>query len=225
MNRNLKSALLALAMSAGAMGSANAAIVITEVDPYGNDSTLGFDWFELTNTGDADVVIDGWKMDDNSNSAASARTLTGVTTLAAGKSAIFAETATPGAALTALLNNWFGGVAPAGFLFGSYTGSGVGLSSGSGDAVNIFNASNALIANVTFGAANTGASFDNSAGANNALLPAYSLVGVNGATAGVDGRVASPGSVSAVPLPAAVWLLGSGLGLLGAARRRRNVAA
>ncbi len=220
MNRNLKSILLALAMSAGAMGSANAAIVITEVDSAASgNSAYGFDWIELTNTGSSAVDITGWKIDDNSNSSASAALLTGITSIAAGQSVIFGE----GGSLAAFVSNWFGGTAPAGFQFGTYSGSGLGLGS-SGDAVNIYNAANALIANVTFGAANNNASFDNSAGANNAALAAFSLVGVNGAYAGADGRIGSPGAVSAVPLPAAVWLLGSGLGLLGAARRRHSAA-
>lgn len=221
MNRNLKSALLALAMGAGAMGSAQAAIVISEVDSAASgNASYAFDWFELTNTGATAVDITGWKFDDSSNSSSAAALLTGITSIAAGQSVVFSE----GGTQAAFVSNWFGGTAPAGFQFGTYSGSGLGLGTG-GDSVNIFNAANVLIANVSFGTANNNASFDNSAGANNAALAAYSLVGVNGAFAGADGRVGSPGSVSAVPLPAAVWLLGSGLGLLGAARRRRSAAA
>jgi Lamin Tail Domain len=217
MNMNLKPALLVLAMGAGAMGSANAAIVITEVDSAASgNSGYGFDWFELTNTGASAVNISGWKMDDSSASAGSAAVLNGVTSIAAGQAVIFSE----GGSMSAFVNNWFGGTAPAGFQFGTYSGSGLGLSTG-GDAVYIFNATNGVVANVSFGTANENASFANPAGANNVTLTSYSLTGVNGAYAGLDGRVGSPGSVSAVPLPAAVWLLGSGLGLLGAARRRR----
>lgn len=55
------------------------------------------------------------------------------------------------------------------------------------------------------------------------------LDGVNPAvwTLGTDGGLMySVGSVSAVPVPAAVWLFGSGLvGLVGVARRRRQLAA
>ena len=45
---------------------------------------------------------------------------------------------------------WFGNNPPANLQVGSYTGSGIGLSS-SGDAVNIFDANGNLKANVTFG--------------------------------------------------------------------------
>jgi hypothetical protein len=39
---------------------------------------------------------------------------------------------------------------------------------------------------------------------------------------GVDYRYVVSGSVSAIPIPAAVWLFGSGLGLLGWFRRRKT---
>jgi len=44
-----------------AAGSAPAAIVITEVDPFGSNGSDGYsqDWFELTNTGTSAVSIAG----------------------------------------------------------------------------------------------------------------------------------------------------------------------
>jgi hypothetical protein len=50
-----------------ATASASAAIVITEVDPYGSNGSDGYseDWFELTNTGTSAVSIAGWSMVDN----------------------------------------------------------------------------------------------------------------------------------------------------------------
>jgi hypothetical protein len=45
---------------------APAAIVITEVDPYGSNGSDGYsaDWFEVTNTGTSSVSIAGWTMVD-----------------------------------------------------------------------------------------------------------------------------------------------------------------
>ena len=51
------------------------------------------DWFEVTNTGTTAVDITGWKIDDNSNAFGSAVALRGVTSIAAGKSAVFFEAA------------------------------------------------------------------------------------------------------------------------------------
>ena len=51
---------------------------------------------------------------------------------------------------------------PIGFTIGSYTGSGVGLSTG-GDAVNLFDASGAGVTGIAFGTATAGFSFDNTA--------------------------------------------------------------
>jgi Lamin Tail Domain len=98
---------------------ASAAVVITEVDPFGSNGGDGYvaDWFELTNTGTTAVNLTGWSMLDNnaaSNSAApygagatlsignltkgnktfGAALLTlagGQTSLAAGHSAVFLE--------------------------------------------------------------------------------------------------------------------------------------
>ena len=103
------------------------------------------DWFEVTNIGGAAVDITGWKMDDNSNSFAAAVPIVGVGSIAPGQSAILIE----GTATTAsnFVTAWFGASPPAGFLIGSYTGSGVGLST-SGDAVNLFTASGKLVTGV-----------------------------------------------------------------------------
>lgn len=228
-----KSVLCLLLVAAGTMGTAQAQIAITEVDPTGSStgsSSYNFDWFELTNLGSAPVNIDGWKMDDDSgndsgsgHSAAAAVGLVvsngGSTLLQPGQSVVFGESSSAGTALTAFVKAWFGGTAPAGFTFGTYSGSGVGLGSG-GDAVNIFNAAGDWITGVTFGAASSTRTFDNAAGVTGAIST-LSMAGINGAFAGTDGRVGSPGSISTVPLPAGIWLLGSGLGLLGAMRRRR----
>ncbi|MEJ0100334.1 MAG: lamin tail domain-containing protein [Pseudomonadota bacterium] len=209
------------------LGSAQAQVRITEVDSTASGkSSYGFDWFELTNFGSTAVDITGWKMDDdsgNGGSASAAVALSGITSIAAGQSVVFAE----GGTASAFISNWFSAAhpQPTSFAFGIYTGSGVGLSS-SGDAVNIFNATGGLVTRVGIGSSGDFASFDNSAGANNVTLTTASIVGVNSAYAGLDTRVGSPGTYAApVPLPAGIWLLGSGLGLLGGAIRRRRAAA
>ncbi len=109
--------------------------------PWGSSASYATDWFELTNTGSTDIDLTGWKMDDSSKSFSTAVALHGLTTLPAGKSAVFLED-TGGLDDATLIANfaqaWFGSpTPPAGMLVGFYGGSGVGLS-GNGDGVNIF---------------------------------------------------------------------------------------
>ncbi|CAN5857734.1 hypothetical protein BH11PLA1_BH11PLA1_20760 [soil metagenome] len=201
--------------------AASAQLRITEVNPAGSgNSPYAADWFEITNFGATDVDITGYRFDDNSNAFGSAVALTGVTSIPAGRSAIFLETAAP-ATLTSFLNTWFGSVANAsgGYILGSYSGSGVGLST-SGDAVNIFTSAGVLVTRVDFGAATTlpnVRTFENAGGLNNVTLSTLSTVGVNGAfTAAGSTEVGSP---FAVPSPAATALFALA-GLAGSRRRR-----
>jgi hypothetical protein len=202
----MKSALLSVLLLALAAPAARAAVFISEVHPTGNSTaTYGADFFELTNTGPAAVDISGWKMDDNSNSAATAVALRGLSSVAPGQSVVFAEGKADGSTDTTIqtnfINAWFGGSAPTGFAMGFYGGSGVGLSA-TADAVNIFNGSDALITRVDFGAATTGITFDNAAGLNN--LATLSAAGTNGAFLAPSGEIGSPGTV---PEPASLALL------------------
>ena len=67
-------------------------VIVSEVAPWGSgNSSYAVDWFEVTNTGTSAVDLTGWKMDDSSDSFGSAVPLAGVTSLPAGKSAIFFE--------------------------------------------------------------------------------------------------------------------------------------
>jgi hypothetical protein len=70
-------------------------IVITEVNSNGSSASYAADWFEITNTGTSDVNLTGWQMDDNSNGGAKVA-MRGVTTIPAGKSAVFFEGAADG---------------------------------------------------------------------------------------------------------------------------------
>ena len=212
---------LALVMGMG-ISTANAAIVITEVAPWGSgNAPYATDWFELTNTGASAVSIAGWKMDDNSNSFSAAVALTGISSIAAGESVIFTENA----ATASFLSTWFGAAGKAGLQIGNYTGSGVGLSA-TADAVNIYNASGVLQANVSFAASDSVSpyqTFDNAAGLNNTAISQLSVSGTNGAFVAVNdaAEIGSPGSIAAVPEPANVAMLLAGLGLIGAISRKR----
>ena len=177
-------------------------LIISEVAPWSSSSPVGADWFEVTNTGSSAVDITGWKMDDSSNSFGSAVALSGITSIGAGESVIFMETANLASARTAFLNTWFGGNAPAGLQIGNYTGSGVGLSTGA-DAVNLFDSAGTLQANVSFLNSPAGPSlptFNNAAGLNNTAIAQLSATGVNGGfiAANEANEIGSPGSVGSL---------------------------
>src|SRR5262249_38968301 len=179
--------------------------IISEVAPWSSgNSALGADWFEVTNVGTAPQDITGWKMDDDSNAFGSAVPLSGITTIAPGESVIFIESASSKKAQFLAL--WFGANPPANLQVGTYTGSGVGLSTG-GDAVSIFDSTGAKRAGVTFGTSTTTSplkTFDNAAGLNNAAISTLSESAVNGAFSITDlGSVAigSPGTIGAPATP------------------------
>jgi uncharacterized protein YjiK len=184
------SAVFTLTVAAAA---APPSLVVSEVSPWSSGNTpYAADWWEVTNTGTQAVDLTGYKMDDNSNAFANAVALTGVSTIAPGQSAIFVE----GSATTAnaFKASWFPDGAPAGFAIGSYSGSGVGLST-DGDAVNLFDAAGKRIAGVSFGASTSGFTFDNPTGL--ATVTALSVAGRNGAVkvgaeTGSPGRIATP---------------------------------
>jgi hypothetical protein len=175
----------ALALTTGGLAAAASGdIVITEVAPWSSgNSSLGRDWFEVTNTGSAAVNITGWKTDDDSDSFAAGALLDGITSIAAGESVIFVDSAdTPAATKTAFSAIWFPGGAPSGLQVGTYTGSG-GLSTG-GDRVNIFDAAGVQQARVSFGtspSASPFGTFDNTAGLNDASIITLSQAAVNSA--------------------------------------------
>ncbi|PHJ84394.1 hypothetical protein VF14_06930 [Nostoc linckia z18] len=178
-------------------------VIISEVSPWSSsNSPYGADWFEVTNTGSSTVDITGWRIDDDSNNFANSVALNGVTSIAPGQSIIFIE----GDATTtnAFKTAWFGSNVPSGFTIGTYSGSGIGLSTG-GDAVNLFNAGGNRITGVSFGTSTTGFTFDNQAGLGSTTLPlptvsTLSVAGVNGAFLATDGlETGSPGTIVTPP--------------------------
>lgn len=176
-----------------------ATVTISEIAPWSSSTTLvAADWFEVTNNGTSALDITGWKIDDNSNSFAVALTLNGITSIAPGESVIFLEAgATNSATIIANFKSaWFGNNVPANLQVGYYTGSGAGLST-SGDAVNLYDASGNLKANIVFGVATTNISFNNAVGLTNTTIATLSQVGVNGAFAAINdsNQIGSPGSV------------------------------
>lgn len=214
---------LAALLIAGA-APARAQLRITEVAPWASgNAPYASDWFELTNTGSTALNIAGFRMDDSSNSFATAAALTGIGSIAAGESVIFLESASANAGF---LSTWFGTSAPAGLQVGNYSGTGVGLSTG-GDAVYIFNALGVAQAGVSFGTADAVSpyqSFDNASGLNGVAITQLSAVGVNGASVAFANaaEIGSPGRIAPVPEPSTYALLMAGLGLVGVVVRKRK---
>jgi hypothetical protein len=214
MRHSLLSALVAATLIAPA---AQAGIVITEVMSSSGSTP---DWFELTNDGSSAVSLTGWKMDDGSFNLAAAVALSGITSIGAGESVIFIESA--GGTGIASFRSFWGGLANV--QVGYYSGSGVGLSSG-GDGVCVFNNLGVNVNQVSFGAATTGSSFFWGWTAQGSIDPNYSglvsTVGTIGSqvsfvSADPIGNVGSLGTAIPAPGQAAA----AGLALAVRSRRR-----
>ncbi len=190
-------------------GSGSGTLIISEVAPWSSTNGLGLtaDWFEVTNTGTAAVDITGWKVDDNGPTFATAIALSGITSIAAGESVIFVETSgtqTNSGNAANFRTLWFGASPPPGLQIGSYSGSGIGLSSG-GDSVNLFNAGGTIVTSVSFGASQGGPfpTFDNAPGITGLPITTSSVVGTNGAftAAGDANEIGSPGTIATSSTP------------------------
>lgn len=208
---------------------------ITEaMSQSGTAPTFTADWWEVTNFGSSAVDLTGWKMDDNSFDSTRAVALNGITSVGPGESVVFLETASPLTDIPNFRSFWGGSAATA--AIGSYTGSGVSLSS-TGDGIVLFNSGSAeATPRVTFGAATLGSSFfyqyasngDPTTSPNTSAV--VSTVGtVNGqvtylSATSVTQNIGSPGTaINAVPEPSTVALGSIGLAILAvrAARQRK----
>ena len=175
-------------------------------------------------------------MDDSSRAFGTSLLLNGITSIAAGESVVFFETASGLAAAstdTTNFRNFWGGLS--GVQVGYYGGSGAGLSSGS-DGVIVFNSlGNEQTTYVSFATATAGTSFNfvyDAAGAQTSAANALSVAGLYGATTvsaawgGLGTAVsntAGPGTITTVPEPSSTALLGLGtIALLGLRRLNRK---
>lgn len=177
------------------------------------------EFIEFTNLSGAAVDFTGWSFDDDSRIAETV-SLSAFGVVAPGQSVILTE-----APEADFRSAW--GLAASVKVLGGNT-----VNLGRNDEINLFDGSGGLVDRLTFGDQNipgtirtqnfTGRPGSGAAlGANNVSLWVLSAVGdVEGSFLSTGADIGSPGS-TAVPIPSAVWLLGSGLvGLIGLSRRR-----
>ncbi len=217
--KSLSSLLITTALVA-ISSSALADLRITEVmsSSAGGGSPTG-DFLEITNYGSSAISMSGWKMDDNSFDITKAVALNGITSIGAGESVIFIESAA-GAAVNSFKTFW-GGLT--GVQVGYYSGSGISFGSG-GDSAILFNPAAAEATRVTFGAATAGKTFYwGYNAATGAVDPSYDGLVSSVGTIGTQVTFTSSGDTGSlgtaiIPTPGAVALLG----FAGLVSRRRK---
>jgi hypothetical protein len=234
----MKKLLTTIALAGVLTAGSQAQIRITEVmSSSGTGGTA--DWFEVTNFDlNNPVDITGWRMDDNTFSFANSVALNGITSIGAGETVVFLESADPGTDIPTFRTVW--GPAAATIGIGSYTGSGVGFSS-NGDGVVVFDAGGTeQTPQTSFGAATTGSSFfwgynasgnfDTYGSASSGVVSTVGLIAGTSSdqdtyttTLGLLSNTGSPGTaINAVPEPSTYALLALGGAGFAAYRLRRR---
>jgi predicted extracellular nuclease len=228
--RKTVKALVAAAALSAVMGTAHAEAVGMKISEwmYQGAGDTSREFIEFTNYGPVAIDMTGWSFDDASNTAGSL-ILSSFGVVNPGESVILAEQA------AADFRAAWGLSATVDVIGGN------GQNLGRADAINLYDSSGTLVDRLAYDdqagqgprtrgvSANPGTAAE--LGANTANLWVLSAVGdAYGSYASSFGDVANPGTSSfaetpaPVPLPAAAWLLISGIGALGAMKRRVRAA-
>ncbi len=216
---HIKPLWAALALSATTF-AAQAQVQITEWMYSGN----GPEFIEFTNMGNTAISLVGWSFDDDSRTPGVV-SLSGLGTLGVGESFILTE-----ASAADFRAAW--GLAATVKVQGNNT-----TNLGRNDEINLFNSSSSLVDRLTYGDQNiAGTIRTQTASGNPVSLTALDTTMVNsgwvlantgdayGSYLSAQGDVGNPGSFIFAPVPeASTWaLMAAGLGLVGAAVRRRQ---
>ena len=232
MNRKLLPVLIGAAMLASGFPQGASAVPVTGIkitewmyNSNAASTTTGGEFVELTNFGSSPINMSGWSFDDNSRAPGS-ESLSAFGTIGVGQSVILTE-------MSAANFRSVWGLASSVKIVGGITNN-----LGRSDEINIYDASNALVDQLTYndqgsgtvkGPRTSGASAVPQSlayvGANDASHWVLSSVGdVNGSWKTAAGDIGNPGysSLAPVPEPGTYAMLLAGLGLVGFAARRRQ---